>query len=346
MSRQSRAMADGSEVVLVDRDNPRGLMRRRSAAKRRDLSTAQGGGKHATPLPAIRQGRRNRLAPPWWYIAPGLMVYLLIVIIPDFQAVYYMFTDWNGISRSFHFVGWANVAAFFENPIASGGLGNTIALTIMVAGGQLLFGLLLALALNTKLKSRHVLSVVFFAPVVLTSIAVGYIWKYIFAPDGVINGALSAIGLGNWKHDWLADPDTNLWAVAFVCVWQSAGYSMAIYLAGLQSIDDALMEAAHLDGANGWQRFWNVTWPLLAPATIVNAILAVTGALKIFDQIFVMTGGGPAHTTSTLATLTYTDGIAAGNYSFGITLSAMLTVLVAGVTVIQFRMTSRAKNVD
>jgi len=254
--------------------------------------------------------RRRRLVQqvPWWFLVPALAIYTIVVVVPDLQAMVYAFTDWDGLTEGFEFVGFDNFVAAFESPYAVSSLVNTLLLTIAVTIVQLIVGLLLALALNARVKSRNVLRVIFFAPVVLTSVAVGYIWKYMYAPTGALNQILDFLGLGALKHDWLGDPSVNLWAIAFLCVWQSAGFTMVIFLAGLQGVDIDLLEAAHLDGAGAWARFWYVVRPLLAPAILINAVLCVSGGLKIFDQIYITTQGGPAHTTSTLATLTYTDG--------------------------------------
>lgn len=289
----------------------------------------------------VPQRRRKRKPPaPWWFILPAAFVYTLVVIVPDVQAMIYAFTDWDGLNPEYEFVGFANFVKAYESRHAVPALINTLLLTLAVTIAQLTIGLLLALALNTQVKSRNVLRVIFFAPVVLTAVAVGYIWKYMYAPDGALNDLLDILGLGELQRDWLGDPSVNLWAIAFMCVWQSAGFTMVIFLAGLQGIDADLIEAAHLDGAGAWNRFWFVVRPLLAPALLINTVLCVSGGLKIFDQIYITTQGGPAHTTATLSTLTYTDGFVTGDYSFGVTLSVILTVLISVVTIIQFRLMS------
>lgn len=292
-------------------------------------------------LPPPPRRRRMVQQVPWWFLVPALVAYTIVVVVPDVQAMVFAFTNWDGLTDNFDFVGFDNFVKAFESPYALSSLINTLLLTIAVTVVQLIVGLLLALALNTQVRSRNVLRVAFFAPVVLTSVAVGYIWKYMYAPTGALNQILDLFGLGSLKHDWLGDPTVNLWAIAFMCVWQSAGFTMVIFLAGLQGVDTDLIEAAHLDGAGPWTRFWYVVRPLLAPAILINAVLCVSGGLKIFDQIYITTQGGPAHTTSTLATLTYTDGFVTGDYSFGVTLSVVLTALVSVVTIVQFRLMNR-----
>jgi raffinose/stachyose/melibiose transport system permease protein len=283
--------------------------------------------------------RRRVSVAPWWFIVPAAAVYAFVTVAPDIQAALYSFTDWNGLSTSFSFTGFANYVQAFANPYFIKGLVNTILLTVMITVAQIVVGLALAVALSAKLRTRTILRALFFTPVVLTSVAVGYIWKFLYAPTGAINDVLGAIGLDGLQRDWLGDPSVNLWSIAFMCVWQSVGITMVIFIAGLEGIDAETIEASHLDGTNAWQRFWYIRRPLLAPAFVVNSVLCVIGGLRIFDQIYITTQGGPARSTSTLATLTYTDGFVPGNYSYGITLSIILAVLVGAISIVQFRLT-------
>lgn len=289
----------------------------------------------ATPA---RSRRRAWMPVPWWFVLPAGLIYAFALVVPNFQAMVYSFTDWDGLSEGFAFVGFDNYLRAFGHPQFVPAIIRTLTLTAAVVVLQLTGGLVLAVALNARLRSRNLLRAVFFAPVVLTAVAVGYIWRYIYAPTGVLNQILGDLGLSSLQRDWLGDPQVNLAAIAVIVVWQGVGITMVIFLAGLQGIPDDIVEASHIDGANAWQRFWYITRPLLAPAMVVNAVLAVMGGLKIFDQIFVTTQGGPAYTTSTLTILTYTDGFVNGNYSFGVTLSIVLALLIAVVTIIQFRL--------
>jgi raffinose/stachyose/melibiose transport system permease protein len=204
-----------------------------------------------------------------------------------------------------------------------------------------LIGLLLALAVNTRIKTRNVLRVVLFAPVVITSIAVGFLWKNLYAPTGAINEALSAVGLGALRQNWLGDPNVAIWAVVIVVFWQLVGYSMVIFLAGLQGIPQEILEAAAIDGAGPVRRFWSVVRPLLAPAITINVMLSFIGGLKLFDQVQAMTGGGPGGATATISTVIYANAFSLGRFAYGAALALLLTIFVAIASVIQYRLLTR-----
>ncbi|MFD3308625.1 carbohydrate ABC transporter permease [Streptomyces sp. NPDC058656] len=287
---------------------------------------------------AVPGRRRAAITAPWWFVVPAAAAFVFVVVVPSAQAIFYSFTNWDGFTSVFEMVGLENYRSALENPNALRALRNTIALTVLVTALQMVLALALALALNSQVKSRNALRVLFFSPVVLTSVAVGYIWQFMLKPTGVLNQLLSFVGLGSLRHDWLGDPSVNLWAIGGITVWQSVGFTMVIYLAGLQSVPAEIIEAAYLDGAGPWQRFWYVIRPSIAPATLINSVLCVVGGLKLFDVVFITTAGGPAYSSTTLATLTYTDGFVPGNYTLGVTLSVLLSLLVTLVAIVQFRL--------
>jgi len=202
-------------------------------------------------------------------------------------------------------------------------------------------GLLLALGVNSAIKSRNVLRVFLFAPAVITPIVTAYLWRNLLGPDGAVNSLLGTVGLGSWRQDWLGDPDLALWSVVAVIVWQFAGYSMVIFLAGLQSIPKEIYEAAAIDGAGAVRRFWSVVRPLLAPALTVNLMLSIIGGIKLFDQVYALTGGGPGHATDTLSTLIYKDAFTLGEFGYSIALAVVLTIVVAVASTGQYLVLSR-----
>jgi len=290
----------------------------------------------AKPRPAAtrRPGRRRSfslITPSWLFAAPALLVYALVVLYPAISGVFYAFTDWSGIGEDMSFVGLANFRTLLGDEQAMGSIGNTLLLTLAIVAVQNGIGLLLALGVHAKLRSRALLRVIFFAPVVVSPVMVAFLWKYIYNPDpsAGLNGLL---GL---DVNWLGDPSVALWSVAGMVVWQYAGYSMVIFLAGLEGVPKELHEAAMIDGAGTFQRFRYVTWPLLAPALTINMMLSTIGGLKLFDQIFATTNGGPGYATETLSTVLYKQAFVFGKFGYSTAIALVLALFVAAVSLVQ-----------
>jgi raffinose/stachyose/melibiose transport system permease protein len=166
-----------------------------------------------------------------------------------------------------------------------------------------------------------------------------FLWKYMFnpAPDAGLNALLGFLGLDFLQQNWLGDPSVALWAIAITVIWQFTGYSMVIFLAALQSIPAELEEAAALDGAGPFQRFRHVIFPLIAPAVTINLTLSTIGGLKIFDQVFAITNGGPGYATETLSTLIYKQAFVFGEFGYSTAVALVLALLVAGLALFQLR---------
>jgi raffinose/stachyose/melibiose transport system permease protein len=292
----------------------------------------------STPAAARRRGRRRGLnQTPWLFVLPALAVYAVVVLYPSLAGIYYAFTDWTGVGDHKSFVGLRNFEDLLHDDRALGSIRNTLLLTVAIVVVQTAIGLLLALGVHAKIRSRVVLRVIFFAPVVISPVMVAFLWKYIYnpAPDAGLNGLLGMVGLGALRQDWLGNPSIALWSVATMVIWQCAGYSMVIFLAGLEGISDDLYEAAMLDGAGPLQRFRHVTWPLLAPALTINVMLSTIGGLKLFDQVFAATNGGPGHSTETLSTVLYKEAFVYGHFGYSTAVALVLALFVAAVSMVQ-----------
>jgi raffinose/stachyose/melibiose transport system permease protein len=277
--------------------------------------------------------RRRHGVPGWWAI-PGVAVVLALIYVPTFMGGFYAFTDWKGIG-GWHWVGLDNFHAVFEDEELLGSLKNTLLLAFGFLVLTNVFGLLLALALNRNLKTRYLLRTLVFMPVVLAPIAVSYVWSFIFAFNGPLNQALGDLGLDSWQRDWLADPTLAKFCVLTVMVWQNVGFVMVIYLAGLAAVPLELEEAAALDGAGRWNRFWHIILPTIKPAVGIATTLMLIQGLRVFDQIMALTGGGPAGATQTLATEIYQQTIVFGKYGFGAALALLLSVMILFLSGIQ-----------
>jgi raffinose/stachyose/melibiose transport system permease protein len=263
---------------------------------------------------------------------------LALIYATTASGAFYAFTNWSGIG-SFDFVGVKNFTRIFRTAELSGALVNTLILAFGFLVITNVIGLLFALALNRGLKSRFVLRTLLFMPVVIAPIAVSYIWKFIFAFNGPFNQTLAAIGLKSWQHDWLGDPHWALWCVLAVMVWQSVGFAMVIYLAGLATVPQELEEAAALDGAGAFTRFRKITVPMIQPSIAIATTLMLIQGLRVFDQVLALTSGGPAGATQTLATEVYQQTFVFNNFGFGAALALVLSVLILIFTVIQQRAT-------
>lgn len=289
-------------------------------------------------------GRKRRSAIPasgyqvryghWWWALPAVALVVAAVYLTTIAGAWYAFTDWTGIG-AWNFVGLQNFRDIFSNSEMSGSLVNTLVLATGFLVLSNVLGLGFALALNRTLKSRYVLRTLVFMPVVIAPIAVSFVWKFIFAFDGPLNQTLQAVGLGGLAQDWLADPKLGLVAILVVMVWQSIGFTMVIYLAGLATVPVELEEAASLDGAGPMRRLFSVTLPIIQPSVAIATTLSLVQGLRVFDQVLALTGGGPAGATQTLATQVYQQTFVFGKFGFGAALALMLTLIILVFTIIQ-----------
>jgi raffinose/stachyose/melibiose transport system permease protein len=281
-----------------------------------------------------RAGSRLIAYGHWWWALPALLLMLATIYLSTVTGAFFAFTDWTG-NGPFTFVGLANFTRVFETPELVGSLVNTLVL----AGGFLvftnLFGLLFALALNRTLKTRYLLRTLIFMPVVLSPVAVSYVWKFIFSYDGALNQFLRSVGLESLQHDWLASPKLALGCVLVVMVWQNIGFVMVTYLAGLATVPPELEEAAALDGAGTWRRFRSVTLPLIQPSLAIATTLTLIQGLRVFDQVLALTGGGPAGATETLASEVYKETFTYSSFGSGAAMALLLTVLILVFSVAQ-----------
>ncbi|MFT4029625.1 MAG: sugar ABC transporter permease [Protaetiibacter sp.] len=295
--------------------------------------------------PAVTLRRRpawTRLGSSTWYmVIPALAFYLFVVVVPSIRGGVLGFTDWNGLYPDYDFVGFDNFVEIFTTPASLEALWHTFFLAVAITFIQNGIGLLLALGVNSRIRSRNVLRVLLFAPAVVMPVVVAYLWQYLLAPKGAINSLFAAIGMPWLAQSWLGDGNLALWSIVIAVVWQFAGYSMVIFLANLQSIPEEVIEASALDGAGAWHRFWYVVRPLLAPSITINLMLSIIGGLKMFDQVWVLTQGGPGGATETISTLLYRNAFQFGQFGYGIALGLVLTVFVAIVAGIQYRVIGR-----
>ncbi|CAM3489673.1 carbohydrate ABC transporter permease [Occultella aeris] len=287
------------------------------------------------PTPSGRSGRLTPGGVPYALLLPAFVLYAMVVLYPTLSGAVYAFTDWTGRADGTNFVGWANFGEIFSDVAARSALRNSLIIAVSVTVVQTLVGLALALALHTSLVTRNVLRTLFFAPALLPPVIIAFLWTFILTPQGPLNTVLRGLGLDLLAQNWLGDSSLALWTVIGVVIWQSAGLTMVIYLAGLQGIPTELNESAALDGASWWQRTRLVTVPLLIPATTVAMSLTLISSLKLFDQVFAMTGGGPGYATETLSVIMYKEAFVSGRFGYSTAIALVLTMIVFAFTMVQ-----------
>ena len=240
---------------------------------------------------------------PALFMAPGVLIYGVFFILPVLIGVWYSFTNWN-FTRA-DFVGLMNYKNIISDPSIKRALLNTIIFTVVTTVGKVGLGLALAVFLNRKLHLRNYLRGISFFPAIISTVAVGIVFTAILHPYGLLNQFFRALGLDFMAKNWLTDTKLALLSVCGVEIWKWSGFNMVIILAGLQAVPPEYQEAATIDGANAWQRFWRVTCPLILPAFNNAFVNSLIGGLKVFDIIVATTNGGPGVTTQVMNTMIY-----------------------------------------
>lgn len=273
--------------------------------------------------------RRQKFTHITLFVAPALLVLVafgLLPIIFNFIMSLYR-TDLMSPSV---FVGLRNYEILFRDPIFLQSLKNNILLVIGSLVAHLLLGLLIANILFTNLRGTSFFQSAFFLPSVVTGVAVGLTWTFIFNSEfGMVNSILEILNLEQFQRQWLADENTAMFAIIIAVMWQFVGYHVVIQLAAMRGIPEDLYEAAAIDGASRWRQFLSITLPLIKPVLAIDAILIITGSLKYFDLVFVMTGGGPNHASEVLSTYIYYQGFRTLKYGYASAMANILLLLSA-----------------
>jgi raffinose/stachyose/melibiose transport system permease protein len=275
----------------------------------------------------------NKMYSNKWYIIifllPALILFCGVLIAPIGASGYYSFFDWNGFTEK-TFIGLSNYKELFTSDSIGfmKALGNSLLLAVLSVFLQLPLALALALVLGKKIKGERAFLSVYFMPVLISTVVIGQLWLKIYNPDyGVLNVALRAVGLDNLTHIWLGEKATALGAVFVPILWQYVGYHMLLLYAGVKSVPPELREAAMLDGASDGQVNRYIVLPYIKPIIKISVIFAVTGSLKSFDLIYVLTNGGPLHATEVPSTLMISMLFLRNRYGMGSTIAVLLIIL-------------------
>ncbi|NLP49629.1 sugar ABC transporter permease [Bacillus sp. RO1] len=285
----------------------------------------------------------------WLYLffVPGLIFYSIFFILPTISAVFYSFTDWDGLTTDFNFVGFENYTNLVTNDsIFIKAMTNNLKFMLFVVVFQTLFSLVFAVLLVKNTKTNIFLRALYFFPTILSSVSVAFIWSYMYDPNlGIINNLFTSVGLEMLTNNWLGDQNIAIYSIAFVQVWFHTGQMLIIFVAGLQAIPEDLYEVAKIEGASRWQTFSKVTWPLIAPAATIVVAYTTIQSFKAFDLIYAMTRGGPNYATEILATHIYTTAFRSFKFGYASAESVIFMLVIALITFLQFRVL-RANRVE
>jgi raffinose/stachyose/melibiose transport system permease protein len=284
-----------------------------------------------------------RVLKPWLFLFPAAAIYLTVVLGPSLYTLVLSLFKWNGAATSaMTFVGWDNYIKLFANDtVFRLALTNTLLWTVCSVVLLTSIALGLAVVLNQPLKGRSFFRSIFYFPTILSAIVVAFTWRWMYHPQGVINGFLSLIGLGDAAPAWLAEPSTALWSVFLTSLWFGLGQPLVLFLAGLQTIPQEPYEAAVIDGASSWQQFVKITIPMLRETITIVLATTFIGAMRVYDLIFAMTGGGPAESTQVLSSWMYYQTFQFTNVGVGSAISWILVGICMFVIIPYIRFSTR-----
>lgn len=268
------------------------------------------------------------------FLAPAITLISIFVAVPFIMCIYYSFRKWNGIGKSSTFIGFDNYIQLFTNDkIFKGSFVYSIIYTVCVVILINVIALLIALLLQSKIKGKGFFRTSFYIPNIISLIVIGFIWKFIFGR--VFDSLYEATKISLFSLSWLGDPKIAVLSTIIVSVWQGLGFYMIIYIAGLQSVPKAILEAATIDGAGSVKRFFNVTLPMIIPSITVCIFYSMSNSLKMFELIFSLTGGGPGTATTPIALDIYNTAFNNNQFGYGSAKSVVLFLLVALITIWQ-----------
>ncbi len=277
----------------------------------------------------------NKKREAYFFLAPGMIHFLIFIVFPVVFSFYLSFTKWDLMTK-INYIGFENFISLFHDELFWIGLKNTIYFVVLTVPITIIISLLLAMALNQKIKGIILYRTAYFIPYISSMVAVAMIWRWIYNYNfGILNTVLEFLHLP--VFDWLGDPTLAMPAIAIMSIWKGLGWGMLIYLAGLQNIPAQLYEAAEIDGASGWQKFRFITWPLLTPTTFFILVMSLIGSFQVFDQVYMMTQGGPGHATTVYNYYLYQNAFQFFKMGYASAMAWILFAIIAVITYIQMK---------
>lgn len=277
---------------------------------------------------------------PYLFLVPACIILGAFIFYPLLQAVWMSFTDYNMISDP-AFVGFENYKEIVEDDLFWKTLGQTFLYLIVVVPTLVILPIFLAILVNQKIKGIGFFRSAYYVPVVTSMVVVGITWKWVYADQGILNYLLESVGIIDGPVHWLTSPTSSIFAVMAVTVWKGLGYYMVIYLAGLQAIPSDLFEAADIDGANKWKQIFHITIPMLMPSIIIVTIMSSISAMKVFEEIYVMTGGGPLNSSKTLVFYIYQEAFEKLRMGYASAVGVILLLITLVLSILNLKVMSK-----
>lgn len=277
----------------------------------------------------------RRMGSVWLFVLPALIPLIVFWIYPILRSVYISFTDWDYMSPTYNFVFLDNFTALFQDARFYDALWNTLVFTVGTLIPTIVLGLILALLMQKAFKGSGIIKFILFSPWITPTVAISIVWTWIYDPDtGIANTVLEFLHLPALQ--WIKSSDTAMLAVIIVTVWKSLGYAMIFYLSALEKVPGELYEASGLDGAKSWQRFRDVTLPCISPTTFFLVIITMVSSLQAYDQIQILTQGGPSGSTRTLLYMYYQLGFEEFNMGQATSVAIVMIILTVLLSAAQF----------
>jgi len=274
---------------------------------------------------------------PYLFLLPALTVLGLAVLWPALQAFYLSFTRYElDLTQPPLWIGLQNFERLSRDPVFWQTLGNTILYLVGVVPVLVIFPLGLAILVNQKLPGIRWFRVAFYTPVVISMVVAGIAWKWLYAQNGFLNQLLQSFNLA--PISWLTSPDLAIYSVMAVTIWKGLGYYMVIYLAGLQAIPVDLYEAAAIDGSDGWHRHWDITVPLMKPYLFLVAVISAISATKVFEEVYIMTQGGPRNSSKTIVYYLYEQAFQDLEMSYACTIGLVLFLIIFSLSIVNLKL--------
>lgn len=276
---------------------------------------------------------------PYLFLLPALSVLTLTVFWPAIQAFYLSFTRYEyDLTQAPDWVGLANFQVLLSDRVFWQTLGNTLLYLVGVVPVLVIMPLLLAILVNQPLRGVRWFRTAYYTPVVISMVVAGIAWKWLYAQNGLLNQGLQWLGLSQTGIPWLTDPRLSLFSVMAVTIWKGLGYYMVIYLAGLQAIPADLYEAASIDGSDGLYKHWDITIPLMRPYLFLVAVISAISATKVFEEVYIMTQGGPLNSSKTIVYYLYEQAFQDLEMSYACTIGLVLFLIILTLSIINLKL--------